>query len=262
MWASIGWGATAPIAGAVVGAYGLKAAFLCFSALVGVMLLPTALLPMEALAKRGPQGAGPDAGGAEGCSNNGAGGTRGGPRLSTCSDKMGGKASSGSSVGDEAGGLLSVHVSAGSQPVLLPSPELRTSEAGGLPSKAQPVEKSGWSIGSRLDTGAPKHSSLAFEGLLAGALDAASAGSPPPSPQRPLLGPAAERSPSMRASSNSSSPLEIAAAQPVGGGMGGEQAGPAEVSVWQGIRGLLRDVHVLVFLLLALLMGIGNGAIG
>lgn len=265
MWASIGWGGAAPIAGAVLGAYGLKAAFLCFSALVGLTLLPTALLPMEALAGKGPPGADLD-------SRTRGGSDNAGPRLSVSSDKMGGKASSCSSMGEETGGLLIVHVSCGSQPALMPAPGLRASEAGGQLDKASPrpaLADNGWSIGSSLDKGLPMHSSLALGGLLADALDAVAAGSPPPSLQRPLLGPADDASPAPpRATCGTcgSSSLEIAAAQPArcgtGGGPAAGEACAAEASVWQGVRGLLRDVHVLVFLLLALLMGIGNGAIG
>ncbi|KAL4434055.1 hypothetical protein ABPG75_000496 [Micractinium tetrahymenae] len=272
MWASIGWGGTAPIAGAVVGAYGLKAAFLCFTALVGVMLLPTALLPMEALAKKTPPGAGQESERSGGSRSDGArGGREGGPRLSTCSDKMGGKASrDGSSAGEEAGGLLSVHVSAGSQPVLLAPPGLRAGEAGGLPSKATPPPpgplEHTWSINTRLDNEQTTQGSSAISDLLADALDAAADSSLLPSPQRPLLSSTDKRSPSLHAA-HGSSPLEIAAAVPDAGSGRSSGEAPAkgsagEVGVWQGIKGLLADVHVLVFLMLALLMGIGNGAIG
>ncbi len=266
MWASVGWGCTAPIAGAVVAAYGLKAAFLCSSLLVGAVLLPTMLLPMEALAKKGPPGASQKAEEGSGRADGGGGG----PRLSACSEKLGGKASGASSVGEEAGGLLSVQVSRTSQPVLLALVGLQASGARGQPSKAVPspaaLEKSSWYIGSQLDNTPPVHTSLAFESLLASALDAAAVGSPPPSPHRPLLGPSTQRTPSLQPPCCGSKPLDVAGVQlganSARSAQGAVAGGSAEVSMWQGIRGLLGDVHVLVFLLMALLMGIGNGAIG
>eukprot|EP00887_Chlorella_sp_A99_P007159 scaffold2.g7159.t1 len=54
VWASVGWGALAPVSGWLVGQYGIRASFAVYLGLVSIGLIPTALLPFGALARRVP----------------------------------------------------------------------------------------------------------------------------------------------------------------------------------------------------------------
>lgn len=285
MWASVGWGATAPLAGAVVARFGLKAAFLCFTGVVGLTLLPTVLLPLEVLSKKqgsasegskggagmGGGGSAPAAAGSDGAGLSSLGGSS--DKVSLAGDKGWESTSSAAQeveVQVEAftgsgGSLLSVHVSGGSQRLLL-APALDGAQSSKEVAQALPRAPllRTWTIG-------------------AGRLE----DSPPPSPDRPLLSPSACSSPSpspsplpasmaaAQCSAGTTCSLEIAAAaaggkaQPLSaaiataaGASAAVDTGAGSSSVWQGVKGLLSDVHVVVFLLLAFLMGIGNGAIG
>ncbi|GAB4815579.1 hypothetical protein N2152v2_002625 [Parachlorella kessleri] len=70
MWASIGWGGMSPIAGLVVAHYGIKTAFAVYFVVVSLAFIPTCLLPISILttAKKG-----------EGSSNSGSGSVTAGP---------------------------------------------------------------------------------------------------------------------------------------------------------------------------------------
>ncbi|GAB4819710.1 hypothetical protein N2152v2_006756 [Parachlorella kessleri] len=52
LWASVGWGATAPLSGWVVQHYGVQASITIYFAVVAVCTLPTLLLPFDQLGKR------------------------------------------------------------------------------------------------------------------------------------------------------------------------------------------------------------------
>lgn len=248
-------------AGWVVARFGLQAAFACFTVLVGLTLVPVALLPMEVLSA-GKGGGAPA-----------QRGTRDGSARLSC---MGGSdAKLGQESGGGDGGPISVHVSGGSQTA--------AQEGGGrkqAPAAGRPLAKS-WSISASLaasgatadtiNSSRPAPISLVADCTTAGLA----------SPQRPLLG-AAERSDSPCPSPailpavagglgpcSTTSPLEISAAAggkaalpTAGAGARAGGADEAPESVWQGIRGLLADLHVAAFLVLAFFMGIGNGAIG
>ena len=55
MWASVGWGGTAPLAGWLLQYYGLKATELVYLVATAIALVPTCLLPIELLADGGAQ---------------------------------------------------------------------------------------------------------------------------------------------------------------------------------------------------------------
>lgn len=253
-----------PSTGWVVAHFGLDAAFLCFTVLVGITLIPAALLPMDVLSA-GKAGAG-------------ASQARRSSRDSTArlsfKDGSDGKLGQGS----EDGGPIAVHVSGGSQTG-------GAREGGGLkagPLGGQPLAKS-WSIGASLaapsggaDTG---YSSSPAPISLVADCSSAAATAALASPQHPLLA-AADRSdspcpsPSVLPAANgravSTSPLEICATAgskarlvaPAAGSGSDPAAGIQEASVWQGVKGLFADVHVAAFMWTAFLMGIGNGVIG
>lgn len=199
------------------------------------------LLPMDVLASRGKASNGSSSGGS------GAG--------------SGGRTSDGSgkcqlSLHDEASAPVAVHVSTGF------SKDDEAAPAKGAP--RLPADK-GWSIG-------------------AGAAAAASAdpaGQLPHTPAtihitancRSSVGPALR----LGGAGSASSPLEIAASVPsAGSGRGGARkaalvpaaaagsagGAAAEASVWQGLKALLADVDVAVFLILAFLMGGWRGWCG
>lgn len=262
--------------------YGLQAAFLCFTLIVGLAFVPTALLPLEVLQSSQQQRTGSAAGSAgdaaaaaqgrrsSGCCKDKLGSEDGGPPLTSLrissGRSQGGEAAPGAGEGGEAGG----HAAAATAPKAAP----------GSPAKT-------WSIGTRGGGAAP------VVNLTADCRSPAVAAGGDvwqlPSPERPLLlaagggspAPAAEAPydphlPSGRACTTTS--LEIAA--PAAGGasrtgskarLGGAQpdAMPCassgagdEGSVWAGVRRLLADVDVAVFLAMAFLMGVGNGVNG
>lgn len=238
-----------------------QAAFVIFSFVVGATLLPAALLPMEVLAS-------PAAGGAA-ASRDGAA-----DRLSSqCGDKLEGKEG-----GVEAeGSLLSVHVSAGSQARLQAPAPGAAPGGGGLPdSQLSPS----WRIGAGLDKAA-EGGDVATIGIVADCRSSSARHQPEAdalaSPQRPLLAHAHDPASPVslpatqpaRAVGRHTSTLEIAGATRAGSKtrmpavVASPGAAPApEASVWQGVKALLCDVNVAVFLFLAFLMGIGNGVNG
>ncbi len=232
--------------------FGLDAAFLCFTVLVGITLLPAICLPMEVLSA-GKSGA--DGGQARR-------GTRDGSARLSCLGSSESKLGQGS----EEGGPISVHVSGGSQMAARDGEGHKAAPALGRP----PLPKS-WSIGASLaaaGTEADRSSSPAPISLVADCSSAAAAALA--SPQRPLLA-GADRSDSPCPSpagvhaaggrAATTSPLEVS----VAAGSKARLAAPAasgtpagtgtEGSVWQGIKGLFADVHVAAFMFMAFLMG-------
>lgn len=251
--------------------FGLDAAFLCFTVLVGITLLPALCLPMNVLSA--------GKGGADG-SQAGRGTRDGSARLSCLG---GSEAKLGQ--GSEEGGSLSVHISGASQTAA----QQRGGHKAGPALGGQPLGKP-WSIGASLAAaGAEADRSRSPQpiSLLADCRSTAAAADVLASPQRPLLA-AADRcdspcpppvailpagSPAVAVSTTTTSPLEISAAAGSKARLAvpptATSASPAaatgaaqEASVWQGVKGLFADVHVGAFMFLAFLMGIGNGAIG
>ena len=249
LWGSVGWGAVAPLAGWVVSRYGLTAAFLTFTAVVGLSLLLAVLLPMEALSQRAQ------------CCADGATGAAGRAVSDAGSDKLGGGGKGGRRSSLEGESLLSVHVSAGSA-------------TAGKP--ALPASPTSWAIGSTLQglpggaakPAKPAPGSRPVVSLIAVASSATGLASP----ERPLLAAVASGSPSPQrqpapsaADATTTSSLEIDAGSPRGGAAPAQQAAGGAgsgASVWQGVRVLLRDPHVLAFFFLAFAMGEGAGGVG
>ncbi|PSC72947.1 Major facilitator superfamily domain-containing 6 [Micractinium conductrix] len=241
LWGSVGWGAVAPLAGWVVSRYGLTAAFLTFTAVVGLSLLLAVLLPMEALSQRAQ------------CCADGATGAAGRAVSDAGSDKLGGGGKGGRRSSLEGESLLSVHVSAGSA-------------TAGKP--ALPASPTSWAIGSTLEglpggaakPAKPAPGSRPVVSLIAVASSATGLASP----ERPLLAAVASGSPSPQrqpapsaADATTTSSLEIDAGSPRGGAAPAQQAAGGAgsgASVWQGVRVLLRDPHVLAFFFLAFAM--------
>lgn len=52
LWASVAWGGVAPVAGAIVANFGLKASFCMFAIIYSLAFVPTILLPINVLTKR------------------------------------------------------------------------------------------------------------------------------------------------------------------------------------------------------------------
>lgn len=250
--------------------FGLDAAFLCFTVLVGITLLPALCLPMKVLSA--------GKGGADG-SQAGRGTRDGSARLSCLG---GSEAKLGQ--GSEEGGSLSVHISGASQTAA----QERGGHKAGPALGGQPLGKS-WSIGASLAAaGAVADLSRSPQpiSLVADCRGTAAAADVLASPQRPLLAaadhcdspcppPAAILPAGAQAvaTTTTTSPLEISAAAGSKARLAvpptATSASPAaatgvaqEASVWQGIKQLFADVHVAAFMFTAFLMGIGNGAIG
>ena len=116
--------------GWVVARFGLHAALLCFTVLVGITLLPALCLPMEVLSGKG---------GAD--SSQAQRGTRDGSARLSCLGGSEAKLGQGS----EAGGPISVHVSGASQTAARKGGGHKAGPAPG----GQPLGKS-WSIGASL----------------------------------------------------------------------------------------------------------------
>jgi hypothetical protein len=271
MFASVGWGLTAPLAGWVVAAYGLQAAFLCFALLVGLCLLPACLLPMEVLAASpGPQGGAAAAQGSAGVQGSPDSGGLSAPS-GRPSDKLAvqGEGSS--------GGVLEVRIGGDG-----------LAEAG----KAAPLvaPNASWSIGAGLAPAADRSpisqpeasraipASPASPPVFHLVADCRAGRPPPPAVHTPLLGsPSPSPSPGPPLLSPAHRPLLPASNAPVaplGGWHSSSSARPLEVvldsdslkqklalptagvsppqagGVWEGLLGLLRDVHVLVFFFL------------
>ena len=253
MYASVGWGLTAPLAGWVVAAFGLRAAFLCYTFLVGACLPLAALMPMEVLAapKAAAQAA-PAAGdaGSQLCCQG-------------ASFEQLGLGSDGAGTRSDAENF-SVHVSGGSEGQL---PHLATKEGSrhGCDGSAKR-----WSIGTALHAAPEPHHTQdpgsSPRPVIHLVADARGGGARLlSSPERPLLSPSScPSSPDAPAidrtwhttttTTCSTSTLEIAAgpskARLAGPAGGPGPAGGAPTSVWRGVRALLGDVHVAVFFFL------------
>lgn len=245
---------TAPLAGFVVREFGLEAAFLCFSVLVGLTLLPTALMPMEVLSSR-TKGA-PVAGSGAVDAGTGSG------RLSL-TDKPADKLGS-----EDGGALTSLRISSGrSQGLEAPGAWQASGHPAAKAGPGSPVKS--WIIGTGAGGGGTPVVHLVADCRGPKAKECIS---DLPSPQRPLLSatdasasPSPPTRPAPATRTCTTSPLEIAAAAgrtgskaqlqlvPSAALTAGSSAG-GDVSVWAGVKGLLADVDVAVFLFLAFLM--------
>eukprot|EP00887_Chlorella_sp_A99_P003417 scaffold7.g3417.t1 len=237
LWASVGWGGTAPLAGAVAAHAGLRTAFLCYSVVMALTLLPTLLLPVQILS-----------GGSAGKT---AEQTGAGPGNEAAAAAEGGGKPDGGAPDAPPVALVRKRERQDSDVVAsregstrqAPSLELLGPKAG-AGTVCSPGLEHQWSIAATPRTASPPAAILAI-------------GTAADVPAAPLS------LPWRQTTTAGMEALSVASmgGSPVGAGAPGAPA-VAAAGVWAGLRALLSDLHVALFFFLAFLGGFGNGSIG
>lgn len=234
LWASVGWGCTAPIAGIIAAHAGLKASFMCFSLTLAVGLLPTLLLPVQVLSYGGQATqAASKAAGAKASARQqpqkGSAAADGKKRERMDSDVVGREGSG--------HGMATLVAKAAAE---------TQAAALGVPKLAHQ-----WSIPAAGRQGSTGTEPLVINLTADGRAEAQLAGA--------VL---------RRRTTNGIEPLSVdcshvsvlASVSP-SASLALEHPAGAD-SVWGGIKHLLSDIHIVTFFFLAFLGGVGNGCIG